>query len=153
MITCRKTYADVPFAHRQHQHDGHCSLIHGHNWSFTITFGCREPDVNGFVVDFGKLKFLKHWIEENLDHGCVFNAEDPLREQIVASCPGVWKIYVVPSCSCEGLAQHLCGVFDTLVRQNTAGRVFVLSVEVVEDAKNSATYSAEAMVIKEIEGR
>lgn len=140
MITCRKTYADVPFAHRQHHHDGHCALIHGHNWSFTLTFGCHEADSNGFVVDFGKLKFIKQWIEQKLDHACVFNESDPLREQIVASCPGAWKVYLVPSCSCEGLAQHLFKVFDHLVREQTADRAFLVSVEVVEDSKNSATF-------------
>lgn len=140
MITCRKTYADVPFAHRQHHHDGHCAFIHGHNWSFTLTFGCHEADANGFVVDFGKLKFIKQWIEQHLDHACVFNESDPLREPIVAACPGAWKVYLVPSCSCEGLAQHLFTVFDHLVREHTEGRAFVVSVEVIEDSKNSATY-------------
>jgi 6-pyruvoyltetrahydropterin/6-carboxytetrahydropterin synthase len=140
MITCRKTYTDIPFAHRQHHHDGHCALIHGHNWAFTLTFGCHEPDANGFVVDFGRLKFIKAWIEQHLDHACVFNDSDPLREQIVSACPGAWKVYVVPSCSCEGLAQHLFAIFDHLVRQQTLHRAFVISVEVVEDSKNSATY-------------
>lgn len=141
MLTCRKTYADIPFAHRQHHHDGHCALIHGHNWTFHLTFACTEPDENGFVVDFGKLKFLKEWIGVNLDHACLFNFGDPLRERLVATAPEVWKTYVVPSVSCEGLARHLFGVWDELVREKTAGRAFLVSVEVVEDAKNSATYA------------
>ena len=141
MLTCRKTYADVPFAHRQHHHNEHCALIHGHNWTFHLTFGCTEPDKNGFVVDFGKLKFLKAWIDTHLDHACVFNISDPLRERIVAGAPEAWKIYLVPSVSCEGLARHLFGVWDGLVREHTAGRVFLCALEVVEDAKNSATYT------------
>lgn len=140
MLTCRKVYTDIPFAHRQHHHDGHCSLVHGHNWSFGLTFGCHQPDANGFVVDFGKLKFLKRWIEENLDHACVFNRTDPLREQIVSAVPSAWKVYLVDSCSCEGLARHVFDVFDPLVRQHTDGRAFLIAVEVVEDSKNSATY-------------
>ena len=87
MITCRKTYADVPFAHRQHLHDGHCQLIHGHNWGITFTFGCHSPDANGFVVDFGGLKFLRAWLAQHLDHACVFNHDDPLRETLVAAAP------------------------------------------------------------------
>ena len=67
MLTCSKTYRDIPFAHRQHRHDGHCALIHGHNWAITLTFACRETDANGFVVDFGDLKYLKTWIAQNLD--------------------------------------------------------------------------------------
>jgi 6-pyruvoyltetrahydropterin/6-carboxytetrahydropterin synthase len=141
MLTCRKTYADIPFAHRQHRHDGHCALIHGHNWAFTLTFGCTAPDENGFVVDFGKLKFLREWINTHLDHSCVFNAEDPLRDTLVAAAPEAWKIYVVESCSCEGLARHLHGVFDALVRQHTGGRAFITAVEVIEDSKNSASWT------------
>ena len=68
MITCKKTYTDIPWAHRQHRHDGHCAFIHGHNWSITIIFGCHATDENGFVVDFGKLKFLEEWIDTHLDH-------------------------------------------------------------------------------------
>jgi 6-pyruvoyltetrahydropterin/6-carboxytetrahydropterin synthase len=85
MITCQKTYSDIPWAHRQHRHDGHCALIHGHNGSITLTFGCHAPDENGFVVDFGKLKFLQRWIDETLDHACVFSTEDPLREALLRS--------------------------------------------------------------------
>ena len=76
MLTCKKTYRDIPFAHRQHTHDGHCVFIHGHNWSITLTFACREVDVNGFVIDFGKLRYIKNWIDERLDHACLFNEND-----------------------------------------------------------------------------
>ena len=147
MITCRKTYADVPFAHRQHLHDGHCQLIHGHNWGITFTFGCHSPDANGFVVDFGGLKFLRAWLAQHLDHACVFNHDDPLRETLVAAAPGAWKVYLVPSCSCEGLARHLHDVLNPLVREATAGRAFLTAIEVTEDAKNSATYHAPEPVL------
>lgn len=140
MLTCTKVYSDIPFAHRQHRHDGHCRLVHGHNWTFRLTFACSEPDSNGFVVDFGDLKFLKQWIERHLDHACVFNEDDPLRETLVSAVPEAWKVYVVPSCSCEGLARHLHGVFDALVRKHTGGRAWITEVVVDEDLKNSATY-------------
>ena len=142
MLTCRKVYTDIPWAHRQHRHDGHCALIHGHNWSVIVTFGCHQPDENGFVIDFGKLKYLKHWLKEHLDHACVFSADDPLRESLTAvGGPAVWKTYVAPNTSCEGMAQHLFGIFDRLVREKTAQRAFLVSLEVVEDSKNSATYA------------
>ncbi|MDR1281212.1 MAG: 6-carboxytetrahydropterin synthase [Opitutaceae bacterium] len=141
MITCRKTWTDIPFAHRQHGHDGHCAWIHGHNWSITLTFGCHRADENGFVIDFGKLRFIKRWIDRHLDHACVFNADDPLREQIVAACPDAWKIYVVPGCSCEGLARHFYEVLGALVDKETGGRAFLVAVEVAEDSKNIATFT------------
>lgn len=142
MITCKKTYSDIPWAHRQHRHDGHCALIHGHNWSITITFGCHEPDENGFVVDFGKLKFLQRWIDENLDHACVFSDEDPMMKALLqVGGRDIWKSYVVKNCSCEGMARHLFDVFNPLVQDASSGRAFVTAVEVVEDSKNSAMFS------------
>ncbi|GHC04017.1 6-pyruvoyl trahydropterin synthase family protein [Cerasicoccus arenae] len=141
MITCRKTYRDVPFAHRQPFHDGHCAYIHGHNWSITVTFAAHERDRNGFVVDYGKLGFLKDWIEEHLDHACVFHKDDPLREQLVSAAPEAWKVYVVDDCSNEGIAMHLSEVFGQLVDEFTQGRVWVISVEVEEDSKNAACYT------------
>lgn len=144
MFTCSKVYTDLPFAHRQHRHAGHCQLVHGHNWSVRLTFACRELDANGFVVDFGGLTFIKRWLEENLDHACVFNADDPLREQLVASAPGAWKVHVVDCCSCEGIARHLHGVFDPMVREHSGGRAWIQEVGIEEDSRNSATYRPQA---------
>ncbi len=144
MFTCRKTYADIPFAHRQHLHDGHCAFVHGHNWTFHLTFACRELTPEGFVVDFGKLKYLKAWIDEHLDHACVLNHDDPMREQLVAAAPELFKLHLVESCSSEGLARHLHHVFDPLVREHTAGRAWLTEVTVVEDSKNAATYQVKA---------
>jgi 6-pyruvoyltetrahydropterin/6-carboxytetrahydropterin synthase len=143
MFTCRKTYHDIPFAHRQHRHDGHCALVHGHNWSFTITFACRETDANGFVVDFGKLRYLRNWLEENLDHACVFNADDPLRAAIVAGAPDAFKVYVMDNCSSEGIARHVYGIWEPMVREATAGRAWIAAVEVEEDRRNAATFHAD----------
>ena len=141
MLTCSKTYADIPFAHRQHRHSGHCAFIHGHNWSLTFTFACREPDENGFVVDFGGLKFIRLWIEQNLDHACLFNADDPLKDVLFEAAPTVWKAVVVPNCSCEGLAHWVFQSVDPLVREQTGGRVWLAAVEVGEDARNAARYA------------
>lgn len=140
MLTCRKVYTDIPFAHRQHLHEGHCSFIHGHNWTITVTFACRDTDANGFVIDFGKLGFLKSWIAQNLDHACVFNESDPERERLLKSFGHLFKSYVVPNASSEGLAQHLAEVFNQLVQKETTGRVWVVSIEIGEDTKNAATY-------------
>jgi 6-pyruvoyltetrahydropterin/6-carboxytetrahydropterin synthase len=118
--------------------------VHGHNWSVRLTFACREPDANGFVVDFGDLKFIKRWIEDNLDHACLFNVDDPLRQTIVSAAPEAWKVLVVENCSCEGIARHLFGVFDPLIRAHTGGRAWLAGVEVEEDSKNSAAYRPDS---------
>ena len=140
MLTCKKTYADIPFGHRQQRHDGHCALIHGHNWAITLTFACEETDENGFVVDFGKLKYLKAWIDENLDHACLFNEDDPDLEGLLAQFGHLFKPYVLHRTSCEGLAQHIYEVFNPLVLKQTDQRAWITEVEIEEDSKNSAAY-------------
>lgn len=140
MLTCKKTYRDIPFAHRQHRHKGHCALIHGHNWSITLNFACRETDPNGFVVDFGDLKYLKDWIQTHLDHACLFNEDDPEREALLNKHGTLFKSYLLPNCSCEGIARHLFDIFDAMVRQHTEGRAWITAVEVEEDSRNSARY-------------
>ncbi|HAV14093.1 MAG TPA: 6-carboxytetrahydropterin synthase [Opitutae bacterium] len=143
MLTCKKTYRDIPFAHRQHNHDGHCALIHGHNWSINLTFACSKTDANGFVVDFGKLKYLKQWIDTHLDHACLFNESDPEKDALLANAGHLFKPYFLPNSSCEGLAQHIHSIFDPMVREQTKSRVWIIEVEIDEDSKNSACYRPE----------
>ncbi|HUG13117.1 MAG TPA: 6-carboxytetrahydropterin synthase [Opitutaceae bacterium] len=102
MFTCSKVYADIPFAHRQHRHGGHCALVHGHTWSLRFTFACEHTDENCFVVDFGGLRYIREWIDRTLDHACLFNADDPLRDALVAAAPGAWKPLVVENCTTMG---------------------------------------------------
>ena len=143
MLTCKKTYDQIPFAHRQHTHDGHCAFIHGHNWSIELTFACNKTDANGFVVDFGKLRYIKNWIIENLDHACLFSENDSEARQMLANSGNLFKPYILPNCSCEGIAKHLHEIFDRMVRTETNNRAWITKIEIIEDTKNSATYTAE----------
>lgn len=154
MITCTKIYEDLPFAHRQHKHDGHCALIHGHNWAFEFEFAADSLDSCGFVVDFGKLKWLKQWLADRFDHTLVLNEDDPqlphLRraleeyEEPEGIVPAMSKITVVPDCSCEGLAQFLLCEVNFQMRAGwgegdlISRNVRVIRVRVIEDSKNSA---------------
>lgn len=151
MITCSKTYVDFPFGHRQPSHNGHCAWIHGHNWSFKFTFSATELDECGFVIDFGKLKWLKQWLEERFDHTVLLNEDDPRLEYLIEmlrsdiwSCDEIGaerlaKIITVSDCSCEGIAKFLLEEVGKLVSEQTKGRVSVSEVVVYEDSKNSAT--------------
>lgn len=158
MHTCTKRFDGFAAAHRQHRHDGHCALIHGHNWSFEFTFEALELDENEFVLDFGKLKWLKAYLTEQFDHTLLLNEDDPqlvyLRSVLdngpCAEGTVLAHIVVVPNCGAEGLAKYLHRAVDSrlanpvycpeaedyIVRQ-----VRVLSVVVWEDDKNSAAYT------------
>lgn len=162
MTTCTKLYTDLPAAHRQHKHDGHCALIHGHNFSFEFTFAAETLDECGFVVDFGKLKWLKAWLGENFDHTLLLNADDPQLgdlQEFLENGHGLAKIVVVPNCGSEGLAEWILKEVNALFNRGFAGlttvgqvddylrrRVHVSCVRVFEDSKNYATYYLPAAV-------
>ena len=58
-----------------------------------MTFACHETDENGFVIDFGKLKYIKNWIDEHLDHACLFNQEDSDAQKALKDHGNLFKIY------------------------------------------------------------
>lgn len=48
---------------------GHpCSRVHGHNYTVKITLASDTLDSRGFVTDYGELKPIKEWIDNNWDH-------------------------------------------------------------------------------------
>jgi len=142
MKTCTKVYRDIPFAHRAPSHDGHCRLIHGHNWTFEITFAADEPDQCGFVVDFGKLKDLRAQLLAIFDHKLLINDGDPLLGEIrtFLSVFDINNVTPVADCSCEGIAEFVFKLANTFIRAETNQRAFVIRVTVFEDGSNSATH-------------
>jgi 6-pyruvoyltetrahydropterin/6-carboxytetrahydropterin synthase len=144
MLTCTKTYDDIPFGHRAHAHDGHCALVHGHNWSFAITFVADTTDDCGFVVDFGKLKQLKADLDAMFDHTLLLNQVDPLADDFRHFLNGhsINNLRLVPDCSCEGIAKLVFDLTDPHIREITSNRARVLKVTVKEDSRNQATYDS-----------
>lgn len=151
MHTVKKSYRDLPAAHRQPKHDGHCRLIHGHNWGFDIVLGCTSFDPNGFVLDVGKLKPVKDFLTETFDHTLLLNEDDPLfiGDELEAEFDmlrELSKLVKVPNCGMEGLAQY---VFEEvqLILERAFNDDFrnrglrVVEVTCFEDSKNSSTYT------------
>ena len=90
-----KTYTNLPCAHRRWQHDGACAHVHGYSRSFHLVFRCRERTANGFVMDFGKLKPVKAWLEDHFDHTLLLDSDDPLLPQFRAlEAAGACKLVV-----------------------------------------------------------
>ncbi len=144
MLTCSKSYRDIPLSHRQPNHPGRCSRLHGHSWSVTLTFASSDLDANGFVVDFGELHYLADWIDEHLDHGTIICVSDPRIEEVRnLARSGLLKITEVARASCEGIAEHLFVVFDELVRQHTKERAWLQKIHLEEDSRNSATFEPD----------
>lgn len=140
-ITCSKLYTGYPFSHRQPRHDGHCSLIHGHNWDFEFEFACSEMDENGFVIDFGKLKFIRVMLDDKFDHTFVVPEYDPeMKRWEQLAKDGLIKLTVIPDASAEGLAKYLHDFVSEMVKSDSNGRVWVSKVTVWEDSHDKAVY-------------
>jgi 6-pyruvoyltetrahydropterin/6-carboxytetrahydropterin synthase len=127
---------------RQPLAKSHCRFLHGYALSFKFVFESDELDENGWVIDFGGLKYLKAWLIENFDHKTVISAKDPkitlLREMHIA---GIIDLQVVPAVGCEAFARMAFDVAQQIVDDvNSDGEhsVRLVSAECREHAGNSA---------------
>jgi len=154
MFTITKTWRDLPAAHRQHNHEGHCRLIHGHNWSFDVVFTCDILDGNGFVIDVGKLEVVRDWLKGKFDHTLLLNQDDPFRPrlQVAMDPPDLEEgkifaqIVTVPNCGMEGLARWVFEEVTDIIRLDVrlGGRgLRVVGVTCWEDSKNRASYAPD----------
>jgi 6-pyruvoyltetrahydropterin/6-carboxytetrahydropterin synthase len=121
----------------------HCHLLHGYSLAFTFTFGCNELDNKNWAVDFGGLKPLKAWLEDNFDHKVAVDSADPhldtLRE---LEEKGLAHIRVFDGVGAEKFAEHAFYFADKLIRNATDGRCYCVRVECAEHGANSAIYEA-----------
>jgi 6-pyruvoyltetrahydropterin/6-carboxytetrahydropterin synthase len=137
-----KTFSNYPCAHRQWRHDGNCALVHGYSRSFRFVFGAETRDHCGFVCDFGDLKWLRDHLEMMFDHTLLLCQDDPLLPQFqeIEKAGGA-AIRILPyGVGMEDTAQYVCEFADAELRKRTKGRAWVLSVEAIENDKNSAYY-------------
>ncbi len=139
MLTCSKKYDSIPFGHRAPRHDGHCRLLHGHDMAVEFTFAAHQRDENGFIVDFGKVKYIKEWLEFNFDHKLLIAADDPEIPYFEdMNLRGLCDLRVIPGTSAEHIAEYIFEHVTELLKLNEGKRVWLTSVRVWEDTRNSA---------------
>lgn len=139
-LTLTKRFGSYPAAHRQPKHDGHCALIHGHNWSFELTFAADTLDPCGFIADVGKMGPIKRWFTHHFDHTFLLNIDDPERDLFEnLSQQGLIRLVLVEDCSMEGLCCFIFEGVSVLLKEMFPGRYVRLArVVCYEDEKNSA---------------
>ena len=127
---------------RQPRAHSHCKFLHGYSLAFRFTFVASELDERNWVVDFGGLKPLKKWLEDNFDHKVVLDIADPhidtfkmLEDQALAD------INILDGVGVEKFAEHAYNKAQEIVNEMTDGRCWVESVECMEHGANSAIYS------------
>ena len=142
-----KTIDNLPCAHRQWRHSGHCRFVHGYSRTLHFTFGASALTEEGFVVDFSDLKEMRGWLEDTFDHTLLLNHDDPLlsnpafMELCQEDNPGrAFQLVVLDNVGMEGTARFVFDYVDGWLRERTADRAWLVSVECRENAKNSAIY-------------
>ncbi len=140
--TSTKTYRNLPCAHRQWKHDGHCAFIHGYSRQYTFYFEAEEFDKHGWVVGFGDLKKLKEYLVDMYDHTMLISEDDPevsLFKELHEK--GICNLRIVPDVSLEGSAKTALLKANEILSELTNGRARCFQVEARENDKNSAIYS------------
>jgi 6-pyruvoyltetrahydropterin/6-carboxytetrahydropterin synthase len=121
----------------------HCQLLHGYSLQFKFTFAANELDDKNWVVDFGGLKSLKTWLENNFDHKVVITSSDPYMDTFKdLEAKGLAELTILDGVGVEKFAYHAWKFADELVRKTTNERCRCVEVECAEHGANSAIYKA-----------
>lgn len=121
----------------------HCHLLHGYSLKFKFKFASTKLDDKNWVVDFGGLKELKAWLQDNFDHKVIVDSNDPEIDTLYKlEQKGLAEIRVFDGVGAEMFAFHAWKFADNLVRDVSMNRCWCVEVECAEHGANSAIYSA-----------
>lgn len=124
----------------------HCSKLHGYALAFRFVFQTDQLDQHNWCFDFGNMKPVRSWLHEMFDHTVLVSPDDPqLAEFRRLASLDLIDLRVLPAVGCESIARFVFDFVTDFVRDQTDGRVWVESVEVLEHAGNSASYQNAAM--------
>lgn len=162
MYQSTKTYGPelgLSCCFRQWRATSHCRLFHGYALSFTLTFEADTLDARNWVMDFGGLKPVKAWLQEQFDHKLIIAFDDPCRETLTEMFTETMSadVLALPAVGCEAFAEHVAGAVAPWLRAGmpeTVGlktlipafaidfgqRVRLHSVECREHGANSAIF-------------
>ena len=125
-----------------HADHSHCHLLHGYSLQFKFVFGCSDLDNKNWAVDFGGLKPLKAWLEDNFDHKTCVDKDDPLKSRLIdLESYGLAEIREFDGVGAEKFAEHAWRFADKLIREATNDRCWCESAECAEHGANSAIYT------------
>ena len=127
---------------RQPHADSHCRFLHGYSLQFKFTFGAKELDHKNWAVDFGGLKPLKAWLEDNFDHKTCIDIADPHKQDFYdLQDKDLCEVREFDGVGAEKFAEHAWAFADKLIREATDDRCWCESTECAEHGANSAIYT------------
>jgi 6-pyruvoyltetrahydropterin/6-carboxytetrahydropterin synthase len=135
---------------RQWKAEGtHCRFLHGYGVSFRVWFE-GELDERNWVWDFGGMKRAngtidgknpKEWMEYMFDHTTIVATDDPgVGGFRTMNELGIIQLRELEAVGAEQFAKYVFEKLNTFVQEETDGRVSVVRVEFMENAKNTAIY-------------
>ena len=120
----------------------HCRFLHGYALAFRFVFATQQLDENNWCFDFGGMRPIKEWLKSMFDHTLLIAEDDPELARFEAlAADGLGDIRVLAAVGCEAVAKHVHGYVSDYLRDATARRVWLESVEVKEHGGNSAIYA------------
>lgn len=120
----------------------HCHLMHGYALSFHFVFASQTLDERNWCFDFGGLKPVRAWLHHMFDHTALVAEDDPELPVFHGLADrDLIDLRVLPAVGCEATARQVHDFVNQFIEEESAGRVWLESVEVREHAGNSAIYS------------
>lgn len=130
--------------------NSHCRYLHGYAISFKITFACHSLDDKNWCWDFGAFKRMdskiggvkiSDWFSYWFDHTTIIATDDPKKHIFfTVSKEGACDIRIMPNVGCEKFAEFVYWNLRDVIHKESKGRVWIKSVECIENYKNSAIY-------------
>lgn len=124
-----------------------CTTIHGHSFKLYVKLIVNELDPKiGFVIDFGDLKFIKEYIDKNIDHSLIltetqfttFNNSTCFRKTFV--------LYGYNNSSSENMCHHFCHFIEKQLNDNhkdVFNRLNSIVIKLYETENNCAMYKKD----------
>ena len=134
-------------AFRQPQAKSHCRFVHGYRLTAKFWFAADELDENNWVVDFGGLKELKKFLQNQFDHTTCISRTDPKLDEFKRlEQAGVCDLRIMDGVGIEKFAEWCHAAADNFAGVLTNMRARCVKVEVFEHENNSAIYEPIAEI-------
>ena len=118
--------------------------MHGYGRYVRLTFEATALDERGWVMDFGDLRDVKKWLEDEWDHKLLIAYDDPLLGEFISlEQKGGCNLNVMPSEYGPGIEDSCKYVYDNInpmIQEKTNGRVWIEKVRVYEHENNWSEY-------------
>ena len=131
-------------AFRQPLAKSHCRYIHGYRLTAKFWFAAETLDEDNWVVDFGGLKELKKFLQNQFDHTTAISKHDPhLNSFKKLHDDGVVDLRIMDGVGVEKFAEWCHTAADNFAGVLTNMRARCVKVEVFEHENNSAIYEPQ----------